>query len=71
MKITETIERECCKWPDDLKDYFGKRPEGFPSAGGSKGKIWFCKHCGQLWHMDRALGEMDYGLEQLIIAWEP
>ena len=40
MKITETIERECCQ-PGDLRPYAGfqEAPDG----------IWFCAHCGQLW----------------------
>mgnify|MGYP000906833014 CR=1 FL=1 len=70
MKITETITRECCRWPDDLTLYFGKQVRKFPEPDGTqKTRIWFCKHCGQLWHWMRSPGEIDGGLERLEIAW--
>ena len=55
MKITETIERECCH-PDDLVKYQGV--SGIPAVLKPK----FCKHCGQLWILERftdAAGDSD------------
>lgn len=65
MKITETIERNCCQWSRDMLKYHGKPPKNYPKDH----SIWFCTHCGQLWHSHRSPGEMDYGLEKLDIAW--
>lgn len=42
MKITETIERECCNREKDMKTYNGTGAPGI-------GVRWFCIHCGQLW----------------------
>jgi hypothetical protein len=68
MKITETIERECCRWPGDLEAYNGKKVKQFPESGPAS-RIYFCKHCGQLWHSIRRPGEMDGGRERLEIEW--
>jgi DNA-directed RNA polymerase subunit M/transcription elongation factor TFIIS len=65
MKISETVERECCHCQHDLKTYRGK-PIG--DLGESFGKIRFCVHCGQLWRWYRAPGEMDGGLEKITIV---
>lgn len=61
MKITETIDRECCSWPNDLKPVKGMKVPGAD-------KSWFCVHCGRLWHSIRKPGEMDAGLEPIEIA---
>jgi hypothetical protein len=63
MKITEQVTRECCHYQKDLKVYTGQR---HTSLG--KGTIHFCTHCGQVWHYIRKPGEMDAGLERLVIA---
>jgi len=38
MKITETIERECCDTRKDLKR--------MPTPRGVKNEYYFCLHCG-------------------------
>lgn len=45
MKITETIERECCQ-PDDLVKYQASFPKCHPLPV----CLHFCKYCGQWWH---------------------
>lgn len=44
MKITETIERECCQ-PGDLEQYKAAYPKKYPLPGG----LSYCRHCGQWW----------------------
>lgn len=44
MKITETIERECCQ-PGDLEQYKAGYPKSYPLPGTLK----YCRHCGQWW----------------------
>lgn len=56
MKITETIERECCDHRKDLIVYKGLL------SGRYIDKPRFCKHCGQVWQFVRytdAAGRMD------------
>lgn len=55
MKITETIERECCDPSKDLKIY----------KDGSDRRLRKCIHCGQIWEYKRELGEMDYGWQRV------
>ena len=62
MKITETVERECCSWRTDLKIYRGRPILGYTEK---VNRLRFCVHCGQLWHWIRAPGEMDAGYEKL------
>lgn len=50
MKITETIERECCA-PGDLKQY-----QGLMKCPGHRPKFRFCTYCGQLWMLVREMG---------------
>lgn len=47
MKITETIERECCE-ERDLKPYGGKTIM-CPSGKTDNCYFSYCSHCGQLW----------------------
>ena len=42
MKITETIERDCCQ-EQDLKPYHGDKTKSFLVP------THYCIHCGQLW----------------------
>lgn len=44
MKITETVERECCQ-PQDLLLYGAGYPRSHPLPDG----LLFCKHCGGWW----------------------
>ena len=44
MKIKETIERECCAY-EDLKLYAGVNRGKYKNL-----KLWFCRHCGQIWY---------------------
>ena len=46
MKITETIERECCHPQHDLRDYKGVNVDK-NTIRNLKGK--FCVYCGQVW----------------------
>jgi hypothetical protein len=62
VKITETVDRECCHPTRDLKLYQGLR---FKDAGNRK--YHFCVHCGQFWTWNRAAGEMDGGLEKVMV----
>ncbi len=53
MKITETIERECCdERKGDLKQYRGD-PKSTTSL--ARDKMLFCVHCGQIWIEDRRM----------------
>lgn len=45
MKITETVERECCE-PKDLKKYHGVLKSAHPEAD-----LFFCVHCGEIWDL--------------------
>ena len=47
MKIKVTTERDCCHHGEDLQTYRGKSliPDVL--------KLKFCKHCGQLWYLER------------------
>lgn len=65
MKITETIERECCQ-PNDLAQY-----QGNPIMSHSKHPFKFCKHCGQVWAWVRSAGEIDGGLERVVLQEVP
>lgn len=47
MKITETIERECCE-PQDLRVFKGERKGPAPPL------LKFCAHCGQIWTIETA-----------------
>lgn len=53
MKVTETIERNCCEMRD-LKPYLGFAKN-----------LRFCIHCGKLHQYIKCPGEMDYGWEEL------
>ena len=70
MKITETIERECCQ-PRDLKPYLGK-----VSFNRDQWRPQFCVHCGQIHVCTRemdASGNMDTVLTKTTIhdnCWE-
>lgn len=55
MKITETIERECCQ-PQDLKPYLGKAD--------SKG-VKFCVHCGQARRSGHEYADLTYSGDEL------
>jgi hypothetical protein len=63
MKITETIERDCCQH-SDRRVFRGRITD--PSLKDQK--LWFCVHCGQLWWWTRKPGEMDGGPERLTIT---
>lgn len=65
MKISETIERECCAHKD-LIEYKGKRNQSneYPP------KLHFCKYCGQLWYATRemdASGGSETVVERILI----
>ncbi len=50
MKITETIERECCDEREgDLHIYMGEAEFDGSWA------FFFCIHCGQIWVEDRRM----------------
>ncbi len=69
IKITETKMRNCCQIAD-LKRFYGRHLDknfGSDTKDSMSRSIWFCEHCGQLWHWDRKPGEMDYGYEPLDI----
>lgn len=69
MKITETIERECCA-PKDLKPYKGKLFVESLSAGMTSKRLSFCVHCGQIWVEARQMGpagDTEYHLEKVEI----
>lgn len=56
MKIKVTIERDCCDQQEDLQTYRGS--SAIPEVLRPK----FCKHCGQLWYLNRytdAAGDSD------------
>ena len=64
MKITETIERDCCEFKD-LKPYKGYV---LSEENGKPRKLMFCQYCGQLWQYVRkmdAAGSMDSDLEKV------
>lgn len=50
MKISETIERECCQ-TRDLRKY-----QGLVDTIVKTFKPEFCIHCGQIWIHDREMG---------------
>lgn len=63
MKITETIERECCAPGKDLVEYKGLRTDS-----AKKNPFMRCKHCGQIWEWVKfsdAAGNMDERLEKV------
>ena len=65
MLIKETVERECCYYPKDLKIYDGLR-----SMAMGKRKLLFCVHCGQVWYWSKekeASSESEDTLERFII----
>lgn len=49
MKITETIERECCVRDKDFLIYQGTYDT---IEQGTKARVEFCCHCGQIWIED-------------------
>lgn len=49
IKITETIERDCCEQVD-LKEFKGRSCH-------VNEKFYFCKHCGQYWHYEKYIDE--------------
>jgi hypothetical protein len=58
MKITETIERDCCHPNKDLIP-IKFRKVVYPSGPQDR----YCIHCGRRWEYVRKAGEMDYGWE--------
>lgn len=48
MKVTETIERQCCDEMKDMKPYLGPKPRHI-----KKRVIKFCVHCGSVWQLLR------------------
>ena len=66
MKITETIERDCCT-PTDLRCYSGPVLPGFTAEYAKKVRLSFCTYCGSLWFFIRRPGEMDYGWERIAV----
>lgn len=66
MKVTETVQRECCQ-PRDLKPV-----EGTPRRGRDAEYV-FCVHCGK-WHeydsfMDAA-GSRDWRYKPMPVPWD-
>lgn len=64
MKIKETVERECCAYPKDLKPYKGIAEKDV--------KYMFCVHCGQIWGWNRkmdAAGSMSDTLVKIRLLW--
>jgi hypothetical protein len=59
MKVTETIERDCCDPNKDLEPYLG-----ILSAAANRFSPEFCIQCGQIWvtsrRMDAAGSSEDY-----------
>ena len=70
MKISETIERQCCEH-QDFKPYKGlvdETKEGYIMI--KTHKPVFCKHCGQVWIHTREMGlagSMDTSMEKVAI----
>ncbi len=62
IKVTETIERDCCQ-VGDLRIYYGRKVEDIPGH-----MIRFCGHCGQMWAMHRGDGCMEAQLTELVIV---
>jgi hypothetical protein len=61
MKITETIERDCCH-QKDLLPYKGVRSDIL-----NYGKnLQFCRHCGQIWFWERKMDEAGSGADYLV-----
>lgn len=60
MKITETIERDCCQFAD-LKPYKGQVEKGSKERSRK-----FCVHCGQQWEWTREPGDIDYGYSRAV-----
>ena len=68
MVITETVTRQCCHPGKDFRVYKGEPIRDLLC----KPTVSFCVHCGQLWRMHRAPGEMDAGWEKItILTTEP
>jgi hypothetical protein len=62
MKITETIERECCDFRHDIKPYKG--------VVKSNAKYKFCVHCGQIFESVRECdpaGSMETSWEKKVM----
>jgi hypothetical protein len=59
MRITVETKRECCQ-EEDLKQYWGSVKHGVLGLGADN-RLFFCVHCGQLWHkttaVDASLGK--------------
>jgi hypothetical protein len=71
VKITETIERECCQ-REDLKPYPGQ-PSSNQRYWGAQ-KYVFCKHCGRAHEAvssTDAAGSRDWEYRPLRLPWEP
>lgn len=65
MKVTETIERDCCQH-QDLKPYKGTIGDSLKTNHPS-----FCQHCGQIWIRVRkmdAAGSMSPESERYVIG---
>ena len=65
MKITESIERECCEPGKDLIEYKGLRADH-----SLNNPYRVCKHCGQIWEEERymdAAGSMDTRLVRVVL----
>ncbi len=63
INIVESVTRPCCRWPNDFSTYKGLVAKKMAHYG----RIWFCKHCGQLWINHREPGELDAGLTMITI----
>jgi hypothetical protein len=66
MKITETIERDCCA-RIDLKPYLGLSTI---QVRDGRARLLFCIHCGQIWRPEKfmdAAGSMDSELTKVTI----
>ena len=65
MKITETIERDCCAPGKDLIAYKGVR-----NNQTVRNTYMFCKYCGQIWEHERytdAAGSTDARLVKVFL----
>lgn len=62
MKITETIDRECCESKDLKQMHSNSRPVG---------RFWyFCIHCGRHWEEQGGTEPGDGGMVALPWPWE-
>lgn len=66
MRIIVTEERECCTHKD-MVEYRGLMNGEYKNPRVLK--VWFCKHCGQLWKEDTytdAAGSSSTGVRKII-----